>query len=141
MSTATVTAQEVRLHWSSWFHCESSFNLMLVPDRPGIFVIAEEVVSAVPVKGRGRNLNVIEVDAADDLFHSLNQLFAHHCPMRDKLENSRCFLRFAEVSDPAVRSEAVAQLQLDSPGGTVSPFVEEFVAPDAPPEDSYESGE
>ena len=33
-----------RLHWSRWFPCESPRSLLLVPSKPGIFALAEEVI-------------------------------------------------------------------------------------------------
>jgi hypothetical protein len=32
-----------RLQWSRWFRCESPHSLLIVPSRPGIFAIAEEI--------------------------------------------------------------------------------------------------
>lgn len=32
-----------RLHWSRWFRCESPHSLLLVPSKPGVFAIAEEI--------------------------------------------------------------------------------------------------
>ena len=43
-----------RLHWSRWFPCESPRSLLLVPSKPGVFALAEEIThvataaSAVP---------------------------------------------------------------------------------------------
>jgi hypothetical protein len=34
-----------RLHWSRWFPCESPRSLLLVPSKPGVFALAEEIVS------------------------------------------------------------------------------------------------
>lgn len=133
MSTATVRAQDVRLHWSRWFHCESSFNLTLVPNAPGIFAIAEEVI--LPRERTGtvdkHALNVVKVQAADDLFHELNQLYSHDTPLRTRLEKSRCFLRFAAVRDGDTRNDALKDLQnwLESPGKVDSPFIQDFEHP------------
>jgi len=33
-----------RLQWSRWFRCESPHSLLLVPSKPGVFALAEEVV-------------------------------------------------------------------------------------------------
>jgi hypothetical protein len=33
-----------RLHWSRWFRCESLHSLLLVPSKPGVFAIAEEIM-------------------------------------------------------------------------------------------------
>jgi hypothetical protein len=32
-----------RLQWSRWFRCDSPHSLLVVPSRPGIFAIAEEI--------------------------------------------------------------------------------------------------
>jgi hypothetical protein len=42
----------MEMNWSRWFHCESSFGLLLVPSQPGVFALAEEVVQAVGVQSR-----------------------------------------------------------------------------------------
>ncbi|MGA9511514.1 MAG: hypothetical protein WBV55_23025, partial [Candidatus Sulfotelmatobacter sp.] len=34
-----------RLQWSRWFRCDSPHSLLVVPSKPGIFAIAEEVVA------------------------------------------------------------------------------------------------
>jgi hypothetical protein len=42
-----------RLHWSRWFHCESPHSLLCVPSKPGVFALAEEVMTF----GDGRSHN------------------------------------------------------------------------------------
>jgi hypothetical protein len=32
-----------RLQWSRWFRCQSHHSLLLVPSRPGVFALAEEI--------------------------------------------------------------------------------------------------
>jgi len=32
------------LHWSRWFRCESHHSLLLVPSKPGVFAVAEEIM-------------------------------------------------------------------------------------------------
>lgn len=34
-----------RLRWSQWFRCESPHSLLLVPSKPGVFALAEEILS------------------------------------------------------------------------------------------------
>lgn len=34
-----------RLKWSRWFRCESPHSLLFVPSQPGVFALAEEVLS------------------------------------------------------------------------------------------------
>jgi len=56
----------MEMNWSRWFHCESSFGLLLVPNQPGIFALAEEIVQPAGPQSR-RMLAVFEVQEADDL--------------------------------------------------------------------------
>ena len=39
------TFDHLRLQWSRWFRCDSSFSVLLAPAKPGIFVIADEIIS------------------------------------------------------------------------------------------------
>ncbi|HUO24864.1 MAG TPA: hypothetical protein VMU61_04305 [Candidatus Aquilonibacter sp.] len=34
-----------RLQWSGWFRCDSPHSLLLVPSKPGIFALAEEITT------------------------------------------------------------------------------------------------
>src|SRR6202034_1295339 len=34
-----------RLQWSRWFRCDSPHSLLVVPSKPGIFALAEEVAA------------------------------------------------------------------------------------------------
>jgi hypothetical protein len=34
-----------RLRWSRWFRCESHHSLLFVPSKPGVFALAEEIMS------------------------------------------------------------------------------------------------
>src|ERR1035438_7033439 len=36
-----------RLQWSRWFRCDSPHSLLVVPSKPGIFAIAEEIAGNV----------------------------------------------------------------------------------------------
>ncbi|MGA8865354.1 MAG: hypothetical protein WB510_00205, partial [Candidatus Sulfotelmatobacter sp.] len=33
-----------RLQWSRWFRCDSPHSLLVVPSKPGLFALAEEVL-------------------------------------------------------------------------------------------------
>lgn len=37
-----------RLRWSRWFRCESHHSLLLVPSKPGVFALAEEIADFDP---------------------------------------------------------------------------------------------
>jgi hypothetical protein len=113
-ATQTSTGQsEHKVRWSAWFRCESSFSLLLVPGQPGVYVVGEEVIAPGEVASLGarRMLAVLEVGATDDLARALSRLFTAASAVRDRLLNARCFMRFAQVSDPAQRQAVCAALQ------------------------------
>src|SRR5262249_61138915 len=64
----------MEMNWSRWFHCESSFELLLVPRQPGIYALAEEIAQPSGPYSR-RMLAVFEVEETEDLARALNRLF------------------------------------------------------------------
>jgi len=98
----------MEMNWSRWFRCESSFGLLLVPNQPGVFALAEEVVSSP--NGR-RMLAVFEVDESDDLALSLSRMFAVGSPWREKLAAGKCFARYAVAPGLADRRSAADALK------------------------------
>lgn len=100
----------VRLDWSRWSRCESSFNLLLAPQQPGIFALAEEVVDAAAAGGK-RMLAILEIAPADDLARALSWLFSPASALRDRLLSGNCFVRYAVVPDLEQRDTIAAQLR------------------------------
>jgi len=98
----------MEMNWSRWFRCESSFGMLLVPNQPGVFALAEEIVS--PPNGR-RMLAVFEIEETDDLALSLSRLFAIGSPWRDKLSEGRCFARYSVAPSLADRRAATQALK------------------------------
>ena len=98
------------MNWSRWFRCESSFGLLLVTSQPGIFALAEEVAQPSGPNSR-RMLAVFEVDEADDLSRTMSRLFASGSPWRAKMEQSRCYVRYAVAPGMADRRAAAAALK------------------------------
>ncbi len=94
-SAATAQAQ-----WSNWSRCESSFSLVLVPHRAGVFVLAEEIG---PVGADARMLAVFHVAEADDLARSVSRVFASGSELREKVLTTPCFLRYAAIDDATQR--------------------------------------
>ena len=96
-----------RLHWSRGFPCESPRSLLLVPSRPGVFGLAEEV--APPGAGRRtpdvarRMLAVLHFCEADDMAFVLDRMFSRENPMRSRLASGRCSIRYVVLQDPAER--------------------------------------
>ncbi len=105
---------EVRVAWSPWTRCESSFALVLAPRDPGVFAVAEEVVPVLDDHSglvSRRMLAVFHVGSSDDLGRDLAGLFAVASPVHDRLAEGRCYLRYAPVPDTAVRDLVFASLQ------------------------------
>lgn len=100
----------MEMNWSRWFYCESSFGLLLVPNQPGIFALAEEVIQPTGPHSR-RMLAVFEVEEADDLARATSRLFATGSPWREKLAQARCYVRYAIAPSIADRRAAAAALK------------------------------
>jgi hypothetical protein len=99
----------MEMNWSRWFRCESSFSLLLVPNQPGIFALAEEVIQ--PAENSRRMLAVFEVQEADDLARAMSRLFAVGSPWREKLGEARCYVRYAVAPSIADRRAAASALK------------------------------
>jgi len=100
----------MEMNWSRWFHCESSFSLLLVPSQPGIFALAEEVVQAVGEQSR-RMLAVFEVAEAEDLSRAMSRLFAAGSPWREKMAEAKVYVRYAIAPSIADRRAAASALK------------------------------
>jgi hypothetical protein len=113
----------MEMNWSRWFRCESSFGLLLVPTQPGIYALAEETGQAGP-QSRPM-LAVCEVDETADLLRSLTRLFASGAEWRERMEEGRCFLRYAVVPDAGERRTAATALKkwLHAPSDAAAPPV------------------
>lgn len=127
MSSAASVAHSSHVNWSRWFRCESSFDLPLVPQAAGLFAVGR--------KGKGRELTILHVEVADNLFQGLSALFSDGSPLRDDIAKGNCFVRFAQVPDGVFRQGACAILQ-DWVAGRVPPqvmpgLIEDFLATDS----------
>jgi hypothetical protein len=94
----------LRLEWSRWFRCDSSFSVLLAPAKPGIFALGEEINS--PTDGSKRMLALFHIAETDDIGMALGRLFLPGNPLREKLETGKCFARYAVIEDSAERSAA-----------------------------------
>ena len=99
----------LRLEWSKWFRCESSFGVLLAPCRPGIFALGEQFISGT--QGSKRMLALFHVAETDDLGMTLGRLFLPGNPLRERLAAGRCFARYAVIEDAAQRTAACAIFQ------------------------------
>lgn len=102
-----------RLEWSRWFRCESSFDLLLIPSKPGIFALSEELLAPgeMPVVGGKRMLAIFQVNEAEDLDIAMVRLFAPGSPSAQRLAGARIFARYTVIEDAAQRHSAHAALQ------------------------------
>jgi len=125
--------EAARLDWSRWARCQSSISLALVPPLPGIFALAEEVISEneSPLTGHRRMIAVFDIQEADDLSHTLHWLFTAASPLRARLESGRCFIRYAVVPVRTHRQAAAQALHnwLAATTESASAVTEGFTAP------------
>jgi len=105
-------ANSAQVRWSNWSRCESSFSLLLVPQQPGVFALAEEVVPAGDgVAQTKRMLAILEVGAAEDLARVLSRLFAAESIYHQRLSAARCFVRYAVIAEAGERQAVAAALR------------------------------
>ena len=127
-----------QIQWSNWSHCESSFNLVLVPHHPGVYALAEEVMepegpageqaemselelraelahgrpgqAAEPVMKR-RKLAIFAINETSNLAYATSSLFALGNPVGEHMTHSRCYVRYAVIEDAQQRHAVHAALQ------------------------------
>src|SRR4029077_8242497 len=93
-------ADSAQVKGAQWSACESSFSLLLVPQQPGVFALAEEIVPAGDgVAQSKRMLAILEVGAADDLARTLSRLFAADSIYHQRLSAARCYVRYAVIAE------------------------------------------
>jgi len=102
-----------RLRWSRWFRCEDSFSVLLVPSKPGLFALAEEMIGPGETGATGgkRMLALFEVGEATDLGMKLGRMFLPGNPLRERFASGSCFARYVQIDDPEQRQSALATLQ------------------------------
>jgi hypothetical protein len=83
--------------------------MLLVPHRPGILTLAEEV-TADDASGK-RILALLYATEARDLSFAVSDLFSASSPFRELLNEGRCFVRYALISDPEHRAGVLFALQ------------------------------
>jgi hypothetical protein len=53
-----------RLQWSRWFRCDSPHSLLVIPSKPGIFALAEEIMDLGPTTARVETATTAHVRTA-----------------------------------------------------------------------------
>jgi len=102
-----------RLRWSAWFRCESCFSFESVPDKPGIFALAEEVIApgeTAATSGK-RMLAIHRVAEADVLGLTMGRLFLPGTELSRNLAAGRTFARYAVIEDDSQRQLVYSALQ------------------------------
>ena len=97
-----------RVQWSKWFRVEDSFSVLLVPSKPGLFALAEEVLAPgeSPVGGGRRMLALFHMSQTEDLGLALGRVFLPGTALRERLDSAKCFARFAVIEDDDQRELA-----------------------------------
>ena len=102
----------LRLQWSRWFPCQSSFDVLLVPAKPGLFALGDEITSGdEPLIAGKRMLALFHISEADDLGMTLGRLFLPGNPLLERLASGKCFARFTVIEDREQRSQACSIFQ------------------------------
>jgi hypothetical protein len=127
-----------RLWWSKWFRCESIFSFLAVPDAPGLFALAEELIapnSELSVASGKRMLAIYRISESEDLGLTMGRLFLPQGPEHERLTNGRCFARYAIVEDAGQRRAACAALEqwMASSAEAASGFMQLPAADTMPP--------
>jgi hypothetical protein len=100
------------LEWSCWFKMDSSDSALLVPAKPGVFALGEEVIAPEAGGPEGkRMLALFQISQADDLGMTLGRMFLPGNKLRERLETGHCFARYTVIEDAAQRQSALAALQ------------------------------
>jgi len=89
-----------RLQWSRWFACESPHSLLLVPSKPGVVALAEEVLGPGEASLGGKRMLAVFLD----------RMFAPAHPMRSRLVAGHCFVRFVVIEDVVQRATICSAL-------------------------------
>jgi hypothetical protein len=108
-----MTVPPPRVDWSHWVPIDPNLCLT-APCHPGLFVIAERLVShKVPRSGSADpavQLAILKVGQTKDLGIEMARL-CYDSPLYDRINAGRCLVRFAVVDDDAQRVSSCAALQ------------------------------
>jgi len=128
-----------RLRWSRWFRCESHHSLLVVPSKPGVFAVAEEIIPADQQEAESRKpeglasrrlLAVTQFFEDDDMAYVLDRMLSRNNPLRASLLSGRYFVRFVVIEDEVQRRSICNSLNqwIASSGETASGIGAHFAA-------------
>jgi hypothetical protein len=108
-----MTVPPPRVDWSPWVPIDPNLCLT-APCRPGLFVIAEHMVSHKVPRPVSANptmqLAILKIGHTKDLGVEMARL-CYDSPLYDRINAGRCLVRFAVVDDDAQRALSCAALQ------------------------------
>ena len=106
------TVDHRRLEWSKWFRFDSSDTALLLPAKPGVFALGEELnpPSENLTEGK-RTLALFHIAQADDLGMALGSMFLPGNMLRERLVSAHCYARYTVIEDAGQRQSALAALQ------------------------------
>ncbi len=101
-----------RLEWSRWFRLDTCVSALLVPAKPGVFALGEEIIGPGENSSEGRRmLALFQISQTDDLGMTLGRMFLPGNMLRERLEKGACFARYTVIEDATQRQSALAALQ------------------------------
>jgi hypothetical protein len=102
-----------RLQWSEWVPLESRFDPLLVPSKPGLFALADELIAPgeMPMAAGKRMLAIFQISETADLGIAMVRLFAPGTPLTARWAEGRVFVRYTVIEDDAQRRSAHQALQ------------------------------
>jgi len=116
-----LTVPPPRIDWSPWITVDPNLCLT-APCYPGLFVIAEQMVSHAVAPSSISPLVVLKVGQTHDIGIEMARL-CYHSPLYDRINTGRCLVRFAVVDDDSQRASLFAALLANSfPTSTDSRF-------------------
>src|SRR5450432_1956832 len=107
-----LTVPPPRIDWSPWITVDPNLCLT-APCYPGLFVIAEQMVSHALAASSINPLVVLKVGQTHDIGIEMARL-CYHSPLYDRINTGRCVVRFAVVDNDSQRASTFADLLANS---------------------------
>jgi hypothetical protein len=109
----TTSLDPQRLQWSSWLPCQQGLSFLRIPDKAGIFALAEELIGpgeSAATGGKGM-MAIYRISETEELGLALARLFLPRSPECERFATRRCFARYTVIEDAAQRQIALAAFQ------------------------------
>lgn len=99
-----------RLQWSHWFRCESHHSLLIVPSKPGVFALAEEVMDLG--HSRPEPVTTPNAQAQGQVQDKVQSNVQGH--LQDNVQGNLEERRFSAALDAQKNAASAAEVQLES---------------------------